>query len=255
MEWGIWLDLPLVNVDNGMQMICLTFDTDWMTESSMSQFLDDFPLLGQGTFFAHEAFKCLAISDHEIGPHPFISNLGDWQQNLKNLSGRLGKPARGTRPHSCVFSHMIGVGLNELGFEYVSQANNLFQDGLRPFRHPWGIWELPIYYMDNMDFWTTQNWPQLNHVSFSRELIQRAVTGQDLYVFDFHPLHVALNTRTSADYQSVKGKIIEGGVSPFDLVFPGRGARVFFNELCQAMRDAGSVSLTCGQALDRWKAV
>lgn len=234
-------------------MICLTFDTDWMTESGMSRFLKEFPLPGQGTFFAHQAFECLAASVHEVGPHPFISNLGDWQQGLKHLSGSLGKPVRGVRAHSCVFSHAIGVGLNELGFEYVSQANNLFQDGLHPFRHPWGVWELPIYYMDNMDFWTAQNWPRQNHVPFSSELIQRAVVGDDLYVFDFHPLHVALNTRTSEDYQSVKSRLIEGSASPFDLTFHGRGTRVFFDELCQAMRDAGNVSLTCSYALDRWQ--
>lgn len=234
-------------------MICLTFDTDWMTESGMSRFLNEFPFPGQGTFFAHEAFKCLTDSVHEVSPHPFISNLGDWQQDLKSLSDTLGKPVRGVRAHSCVFSHTIGVGLSELGFEYVSQANNLFQDGLHPFRHPWGVWELPIYYMDNMDFWTTRNWPQLNHVPFLSKLIQRAVAGDDLYVFDFHPLHVALNSRTPEDYQSVKNKITRDGISPFDLTYPGRGVRAFFNELCQEMRDAENVSLTCSQALDRWR--
>ena len=234
-------------------MICLTFDTDWMTESSLSRFLNEFPLPGKGTFFAHEAFECLADSAHEVGPHPFISDLADWLQDLRNLSDRLGKPLHGVRTHSCVFSHMIGVGLNELGFDYVSQANNIFQDGLHPFRHPWGVWELPIYYMDNMDFWIAQNWPRLNHVPFSSEIIQRAVVGDSLYIFDFHPLHVALNTRTPEDYQAVKNRIIEGGVCPFDMAFSGRGTRVFFDELCKAMRDAGSVSLTCSQALDRWR--
>lgn len=234
-------------------MICLTFDTDWMTEASLSRFLKEFPLPGQGTFFSHEAFECLGVSNHEVCPHPFISDLGNWQQDLKSLSGRLGKPAHGVRPHSCVFSHMIGVGLSELGFEYVSQANNLFQDALFPFRHPWGVWELPIYYMDNMDFWTARNWPKLNHDPFSSELIQRAIVGNALYVFDFHPLHVALNTRTPDDYRAVKNKIIEENVSPFDLTFSGRGTRVFFEELCQAMRDGGNVSLTCSKALDVWR--
>lgn len=235
-------------------MICLTFDTDWMTESGMARFLEAFPIPGRGTFFAHEAFDCLTNSDHEVGPHPFISDLNDWKSGLNMLAQSLGKPVRGMRAHSCVFSHAIGVGLNEMGFDYVSQANNVFQDGLKPFRHPWGIWELPIYYMDNMDFWTAKNWPELKHTPFSGDLIRRAVDGDSLYVFDFHPLHVALNSRATEDYQMVKSKIVEQGISPFDLAFEGRGVRVFFEELCQAMRDSGTVSLACNDALDEWQA-
>jgi hypothetical protein len=236
-------------------MICLTFDTDWMTEDSLSRFLREFPLPGECTFFSHKAFQCLMTDKHEIGPHPFIDNLDNWKTALQDLSTSLNMPVRGVRPHSCVFSHMVGVGLRELNFEYVSQANNMFQDNLRPFRHPWGVWELPIFYMDNMDFWMAHNWPESKHKPFSDELIKRAVYGEDLYVFDFHPIHVALNSRSHDDYQSVKNIIVIEEKSPFDYCFSGRGVRVFFVELCQEMIKAGNYSVTCGDALDRWALV
>lgn len=233
-------------------MICLTFDTDWMTAPALDRFIAEFPIPGRATFFCHTAFAGLAGSAHEVCPHPFITDLANWRAGLDELRQQVNPKARGTRAHSCVFSHLIGLGLHEMGFEYVSQANSLYQPGLDPFRHPWGVWELPIYYMDNMDFWANVNWPGLAHEPFSSRWIEQAVAGSALYVFDFHPVHLALNTRTPDDYQRVKRRIIEGGVSPFDLACPGRGARQYFTELCAAMVTAGIPSVSCSDAIDAW---
>ena len=133
----------------------------------------------------------------------------------------------GIRPHSCVFSHMIGIDLNKKGYKWISQAQNLFSTNLYPFKHPWGIWELPIYYMDNMDFWMTKNWKNDNHKPFSQQIIDMCINNEGLYVFDFHPIHIALNTRTYNDYQNVKDKIINNKEDPFNLSFPGKGSRDF----------------------------
>jgi hypothetical protein len=136
-----------------------------------------------------------------------------------------------------------------LGYQYVSQAHTLFQTGLRPFRHPWGVWEVPIYYMDNMDFWMPKNWPELGHEPFASEVIERALGEPGLYVFDFHPIHIALNTRNHDDYTRVKQRIVDEGTSPFDLRFPGRGVSVFFEELCEALDRAGVRSVSCSEAV------
>lgn len=234
-------------------MICLTFDTDWMSPEAVERFLHDFPLPGRATFFCHEPFDSLARSGHELGPHPFIEDLRDWRADLASLRARVNPAARGVRAHSCVFSHVMGVGLHDMGFDYVSQASPLYQQGITPYRHPWGVWELPIYYMDNMDFWTGGNWPDLKHQPFSSRWIQDAVGGPDLYVMDFHPIHIALNTRTPDDYQSVKASIVEGRVSPFELTYPGRGTREYFQELCDAMAAAGETSVGCAEAIDTWR--
>lgn len=236
-------------------MICLTFDTDWMTEDTLARFLAEFAVPGDATFFCHDVFPCLAATRHEVCPHPFITDLAAWQAPLTELTRRLGRAARGVRPHSCVFSHMIGVGLHELGFDYVSQANGMYQPGHTPMRHPWGLWELPIYYMDNMDFWMGANWPALAHEPFSPAWIEQSLSDAGLYVFDFHPLHIALNTSSPQDYQRVKARIIDESVSPFDLTFPGRGARTYFLELCDALTSRGRRSHTCSHAVDRWARV
>jgi hypothetical protein len=231
-------------------MICLTFDTDWLSDADMARFVAQFPIPGRATFFCHQPFPSLATTRHERCPHPFISDLSDWQGALDALRLQVNPQSRGVRTHSCVFSHMVGLSLHQMGFEYVSQANNMFDAGLRPFRHPWGVWELPIYYMDNMDFWMTSNWPDLQHSTFSRRVIETALHSDGLYVFDFHPIHIALNTRTPEDYQRVKPGIVSSGASPFDFVFDGRGTRTFFEELCAEMVSAGVVSYGCSDAID-----
>lgn len=232
-------------------MICLTFDTDWMTEDALGIFLERIRWPGRGTFFLHADLRVLHQTKHELCPHPFIEDLRSWSSGIERMSEYLPRKPRGTRPHSCVFSHLVATRLHELGYEYVSQAHNLFEPGLRPFRHPWGIWELPIYYMDNMDFWMPKNWPSLGHIPFRREVIERAINEPGLYVFDFHPIHLALNTRTFSDYSSVKERIIQDGISPFDLRFAGRGVGQFFEELCEAMRSRDISSVSCADALDQ----
>jgi hypothetical protein len=239
-------------------MICLTFDTDHMTEESMERFLEEHPLPGSCTFFVHRPFSLVkrlqGAGVHEVGPHPFVEHLPRWDDDEAAITECFAERPLGLRTHSCVFSHMIGIAMHDKGYRYVSQAHNIFQEGLRPFRHPWGIWELPIYYMDNMDFWFPKNWPALGHAPFGREVIARAVGSPSLHVFDFHPLHIALNTKSHEDYGKVKDKILGGGASPFDLRGPGRGTAEFFAELCSAMREAGERSHSCLEALEHYGA-
>ena len=130
-------------------------------------------------------------------------------------------------------------------------SDDSFQGGLKPLRHPWGIWEMPIYYMDNMDFCLPMNWPDHAHVPFNPEVIRMALEEHGLYVFDFRALHIALNTRCHSDYLSVKERILSHGVSHFEAPFEGRGVRTFFLELCSAMQERRQYFLGCWDVLEK----
>jgi len=214
---------------------------------SLAEDLRNIP--GKATIFAHADLPELLTTDHEICPHPHISDLGKWDEDLIRLEAYLPHKPRGVRPHSCVFSHTVAVGLKKRGYAYVSQAQNLYSTDIAPFRHPWGIWELPIYYMDSMDFWMCNNWPEQNHRPFQQEIIEKAVCGSGLFVFDFHPLHLALNTRSTEDYVAVKERVVTQGQSPFVYTFPGLGVRDFFIQLCSRMHEQGIRSHTCSEVL------
>lgn len=233
-------------------MICLTFDTDYMSQRDMERFLSEYPLPGKGTFFVTEHFPVLESTPHEICPHPFIHNLSTWKEEVAKIAGQLKHKPKGIRIHSCVFSHMIGLGLNTLGYTYVSHAQHLFQKGLKPYRHPWGIWELPIYYMDNMDFCISKNWPDIGHIPFSHDIIKAAVESESLYIFDIHPLHIVLNTHSHEAYCSVRERIFQEGLCPFELRLEKKGVGVFFEELCSYIESSSQRSYTCMEALDHF---
>src|SRR5437867_6450519 len=131
-------------------MICLTFDTDHMTKEGMEKFFREYDLPGKCTFFLHKPFQFTARIQHEniheVAPHPCIDRLSEWDDDLKTIVKQFPEKPLGLRTHSCVFSHMIGIGMHDQGYFYISQAQALYQQGLLPSRHPWGIWELPIYY-------------------------------------------------------------------------------------------------------------
>ena len=91
-------------------MICLTFDTDYMTGPDMQEFLGRFPIPGRATFFLWRAAKDVAWGEHEIEPHPAFSTA-DWQNELDRHVRELGIRPLGIRTHSCAYSHMLGIWL------------------------------------------------------------------------------------------------------------------------------------------------
>ena len=232
-------------------MIALTFDTDYVWEEDLCRFLERYPLRGEATFFLWQPFKDLELATHELGPHPALSDSRPWAETIEEFEVRWGRRGSTFRAHSCVYSHVLGVKLAQLGYTAVSQATFLYQDGLKAYRHPWGIWELPIYYMDSMDFTLSRNWPGVAHLAFDPEVIRRSIAGEHLYVYSFHPLHVLMNISSYEQYQSVREKIVRREVSPYSISFGGRGSRTFFEELLEWMERSGQSSQSCRQLVSR----
>ena len=229
-------------------MIALTFDTDYLSKDDLQRFVEEFPLPGRATFFLWRPEPGIDLGGHEIGIHPFFEDRAPWRETLARFLERQGGAPTSIRPHSCAYSHMLGIELVKLGFTTVSQATYLYKTGLEPYRHPWGLWELPIYYMESMDFTFSHNWPAFEHEPFASSVIEQSLTSDGLFVYDFHPLHVICNTSSYPQYQSIREDIVRGRKSPFDVRLPGRGARTFYLELLERMGQAGVESTSCSEA-------
>jgi hypothetical protein len=232
-------------------VICLTFDTDHLDEARMVEFLELVPVLGRATFFCVEPYDCLAESDHELGPHAFLPPNADWDAALRSMRAAF-PDAAGWRSHSCVFSHMLAEQLSRLGYRYVSTHDEPGVERPVPFRQAWGLWHLPIYYMDNLDFSAPRFWPDAPE-PFAREVIDRAVEGDGVYVFGFHPIHLLLNSPDAETYFELR----EGwhrGEALSTLRYKGYGTYSFYEELLTAMGKAGLESLTLGEALEAYLA-
>lgn len=212
-------------------MIAITFDTDWIVESAIKELnlIDSVP--GNMTFFCTDYYPYLdGQKKVEIGLHPRLEWGSDWIKETKDLEKKFNAPIYGIRPHSLSYTQMYGIELAKMGYKYISQATYLYHQGLKLDRHPWGIYELPIYYMDSMDFTFQLNW-ETNNVPFRFDIIEKAIYDEKgLYIFDFHPIHLLLNSPSIQFYHDNRNNY--SNAKPYN----GRGTKTFFDELCSEMK-------------------
>jgi hypothetical protein len=227
--------------------ISISFDTDHMSDGRMSEFLARCPFPGDATYFCTQAYEALSGTSWELAPHPYLGKSSDWLQELRAKRAEF-PDAVGWRSHSCVFSHIVAEWLAFNGYLYASTHDDFGRAGLRPSLNMWGIWQMPIYYMDNLDLSQPRFWPSANRPVMSSEIISRALEIPGTYVFDFHPIHLLLNTPDPATYASLRGRFVNGE-SCEQLRHRGRGAHSFFNELVEAMDKKGFKSVSMKQAL------
>ena len=231
-------------------MICLSFDTDHMDESRIAEFLELVPIPGRATFFCTQEYDCLRETTHELGPHAFLTPGDNWDEELAAKRGQF-PLAAGWRSHSCVFSHMLAEQLFRLGYRYVSTHDEPGRSRPVPYRQAWGLWHVPIYYMDNLDFTAARFWPDAPE-PFERPLIERALADDGVYVFAFHPIHLLLNSPNAETYFELRERWRRG--EPLsDIRHGGYGTMSFYQELINAMAD-DVVSSTIVDALDAYVA-
>jgi hypothetical protein len=227
-------------------MICLSFDTDRMDDARMAEFLELAPFPGEGTFFCTRPYASLAESRHELGPHAYLPPQTDWDAELARKRAEFPN-AVGWRSHSCVFSHILAEQIAALGYRYVSVHDDTGLVGPKPIRHAWGLWQLPIYYMDNLDFSAGRFWPDAPG-PFDKRLFAPSLSDDGVYVWAFHPIHMLLNS-PSADEYFARRDAFEAGAPLADVRYQGYGTDDYFRELCEAMADADVASVTMQTAL------
>ncbi len=227
-------------------MICLSFDTDHMDEARMREFLATVAVPGAGTFFCTQRYEALG-APHEICPHPYLPEGGDWDAELGMMRATFPE-ARGWRAHSCVHSHLLAERIARDGYLYASSYDQLGRVGPEPNREAWGIWHFPIFYMDSLDFSLGRFWPGKTHRPFEPSLIETALADDGVYVFDFHPVHLMLNS-TSAEAYFERRDAFKAGEPLDGLRCPGYGSRNFYDDLCAAMREASVDSMAMLDAL------
>lgn len=213
----------------------------------MVEFLELFPFPGEATFFCTEAYPCLERKLHELAPHPYLGKSKVWLAELNRMRSAFPR-ATGWRSHSCVFSHIIAEWLAFNGYLYASTFECFGRDGTVPIRNDFGIWQMPIYYMDNLDISRGRFWPKLKQRPFDRGLIDVAIDGKACYIFDFHPIHLLLNS-PEPEWYFERREAFKQGTSLTDLRFDGYGAASFFGDLASAMSDRGVRSYSMLDAL------
>lgn len=186
----------------------LTIDLDWAIDAAIEQCLDRVEEAGvAATIFVTHDTPLLARMRRntriELGLHPNFNPLlegaagaGDARKVMRELQ-RLVPEAKVVRSHSMTQSSRLLDLFIECGMTHESNHFIPAHAGiaLRPYRH-WksALTRVPYFWEDDVD---------LEYVS-GQTVLDLAGAGGGLKVFDFHPIHVALNTHSTEHYEKTR---------------------------------------------------
>lgn len=204
---------------------CLSFDADWAPEF----ILDDLFELLRGAqvpftlFCTHDSpavHRLGSLKGAELAIHPNLHQADDEFQTLSHLKG-LFPCATGVRNHKLYYHSGLLEMYHQLDLVYLSNDLLFGESNLRPYYDWAGILRLPIYFEDDV-------YCLVSSGGFEPSEFHWDYNG--LKVFNFHPVHVYLNTHDFDDYLGMKEHIrVREQVRAAR--WEGRGCRTFLLEL------------------------
>jgi hypothetical protein len=204
MEFIHFRDINLNNSETWRGKSILSFDIDWAIDPIIDDVVSLLDAANiKATFFVTHDTKVLnrirANSNYELGIHPNFNPLIEInpdalsaKETLQDIL-RVVPEAKVLRSHGMTHSGRWLSLYKELGIEYLSQYYMGGVDTIQPFSHINGIVEAPIFFADD-------------GYAFERDLGKYNVEpsfnekSEFLRVFNFHPIHLKLNTPDMSYY-------------------------------------------------------
>ncbi len=223
--------------------VYVTMDMDWANDGVLSDTVTlaeslDIPVT---LFVTHDTPMLAELRAHplfEPGIHPnFLPQLNgqtakSYTETLQEMK-ELVPEAKVIRCHALADATPILTAAASMGFLADMNLFIPFSSGisLKPFRHFSGVKRLPFFYED--DAWT------LEPDAASPEA--HLLSGEDsLKIFNFHPIHLFLNTESMDRYNRAKPYYHDfEGLKPFVNRGEGFGARDFLLRLAEKGRQNG----------------
>jgi polysaccharide deactylase WbmS-like protein len=228
-------------------MIAITVDVDWAPDSVVEDTVELIEDAGvRMTLFATHANALVTNTKaHEIGVHPNFLPL-PFKGCKKELDRLLAlyPQSKGVRCHSYHQNSRILDLFVERGLIYDSNVVMFQCDRIELFRHWNGLIRVPVFWEDDVNCIAGESWVPT----------MPAVLDTDaVYVFNFHPVHVFLNTETLRRYESAR-PYYHNPAKLREFVNPepsGTGTRVFLRRLL-ALIQAGHPATTVSEIVTAW---
>jgi hypothetical protein len=215
------------------ETVAITLDVDWAPEEAIHAAADTLSHLGlKATFFATHRSAVLDALDpgqFEIGWHPNFNDASvDVDTPLSNLNA-VYPAARGARSHSLFVSSHVLSAYRRHGLLYEA---NVFLDGhpqLRPVRRFEDLVSIPF------------NWSDDKHLERSRPFTVDALRLDEpgLKVFNFHPIHVFMNTTSGAHYETYR-PYYQDAPALGSYIAEGLGVGTLFQKLAEVLAARGT---------------
>jgi hypothetical protein len=218
-------------------------DMDWAPEEVIDYslaLLDEYGI--SATLFMTNKVE-LHTRAHELAIHPNFVSV-DFE---KHLAERLEDfpDAKGTRSHSLFYTERLRPLYMKFGLEYQSNAMMYRHHGTRPFHIAPSTLEIPLFWMDNFYIEMESGRPDYNFADLGLD-------EPGLKVFDFHPVHVFLNTETMDRYEEAKKHYKEPKELAAYRNTETRGTKDIFVDLLRHASAGGSAA-TLGEIAAEWK--
>ena len=224
-------------------MISLTFDLDWVEDWILEETINILKMYGlKGTFFATHSSELLRSLDEryfEIALHPnyiIDGNSFDGSSFAKLL--KIYPNAKGVRSHTLLFGSRFIGDYEMMGLSYESNCFLFMHQGLGVTPRGKKLKTIPF------------NWSDDKHIELGLDFSVDCLPALDnvgLNVFNFHPIHIFLNTRNPLHYETAKLDFNKPGLSKH--INDGVGVRTLFVSLCKEISNRGIVSKTMMEQL------
>lgn len=221
--------------------VFVTMDMDWANDGVLRDTVSlaeklEIPVT---MFVTHDTPMLAELRAHplfDLGIHPnFLPQLnGQTEKTYLNTLEEmhaLVPEARVIRCHALVDATPVLVSARQLGFEadlnlFIPLSSGI---GLKPYTHFSGIRRLPFFYED--DAWALEP----DHPSPEQHM-----AADGLKIFNFHPIHLYLNTETMDRYGRAKAYYHDfDRLAPFINRGEGFGARDFLLRIAELGRENG----------------
>ena len=224
---------------NYVNRLSITLDVDWACDGVLSDTLDLIDSCGiPVTIFVTHETPLLARMRRDplitLGIHPnFLpllqhSGSAAYDTVLKEMTA-LVPEAKFIRGHALIDATPILVSAKALGFQADLNLFIPFSSGipLKPFTHFSGIKRIPFFYEDDAYCWETVPASPEAHLN-----------APGLKIFNFHPIHLFLNTEIMARYQEAKAYYHDyEALKPFINTSTENGARNFLFRIIRAAKE------------------
>jgi hypothetical protein len=221
--------------------ISITIDIDWAPDDLIITVLNKLDAHKiKATFFTtHET--SVDFGRHEVALHPNYLDCKDWEEEITQLK-KLFPDSKGVRAHSLFINSRLYPIYERIGIVYSSDYVIYGQQGIKPFYMTNNVWQIPIFFMDDLHMKISQE-RGINNI-FSLECLN--LTGKGLKVFDFHPIHIYLNTPSIDHYQESKSSYHDVEKLS-NYVWEGEGICTLFNNLLSYISANGLQTFTLNE--------
>jgi hypothetical protein len=168
--------------------VCITLDVDWVNENILQYVVDILNRYDiRATFFATHDSKLLKQLNNikfEIGLHPNFNNSnGDFEKPIKDLK-EIYPDAMGARSHSLFVSSNILKNYKKYGMKYESNNFLYLHPNLEVTKRFKNFKSIPFFWSDDKT------------IELEEEEINSYLDIDGLKIYNFHPIHIFLNTPT-----------------------------------------------------------